>query len=149
MSKKTILVIYAGLVIVVIGILIIKKPWSVEQKAGQEQTQATSNTKSISEGSVTIEVTPVSLSKTAKTWDFDISLNTHSGDLGQDLAKIAVLVDDKGKIYQPLNWTGATPGGHHRQGVLSFEPISPRPSSIELIIKDVDGIPERKFDWKL
>lgn len=83
---------------------------------------------------------------------FDVAMNTHEVDLDQyDLGKLAVLRDDEGEEYSPVSWE-ADPGGHHRQGSLSF----PLPDSlsqgkvkyVEMIIRDVAGIDERVLRWE-
>lgn len=106
-------------------------------------------TKTDDRAPVTIKVTPIELGMTkgVQVWKFDIAFDTHSGSLDQDLAQIAILVDDKGNAYKPTSWEGPGPGGHHREGVLAFGPMNPFPQSVELKIKDVGGIPERSFKW--
>ena len=98
---------------------------------------------------VTVAVTPVELGKNVGTWKFNIVFDTHSGSLDDDMLTVAALVDDRGNTYQPKTWEGAGPGGHHREGVLSFDAIRPAPSVVELIIRNVGGISERSFTWSL
>jgi hypothetical protein len=102
-----------------------------------------------SERGVTVAVTPVNLSAGASSWDFKISLDTHSADLDDDLRKSAVLLDGKGGKHAPVGWDGAAPGGHHREGILRFKPLSPRPAAIELWITRPDETRPRAFRWKL
>ena len=92
-------------------------------------------TQTLTDGAVTYVVTPKNLVTTAITWDFDISLDTHAGSLDQDLVDIARLVDDKGDEYKATTWEGSPAGGHHREGILKFLPVSPRPAFIELKIQ--------------
>ncbi len=106
--------------------------------------QSSLGTRESNDGSVSVSATPHSL---GNTWDFDISINTHSGELSEDLVAVSELVDDQGRLYKPTVWEGAPPGGHHRQGILRFNPISPQPKSIELKIKNVGGVAERSFRW--
>lgn len=103
-------------------------------------------------GQVTIEV----------TWRgrgaglvFEVAMDTHSVDLdGYDLAKLAVLRTDKGQEVRPSGWD-APAGGHHRRGRLIFPDKAPDGSAvmgpdtawIELVIRDVAGVPERVFRW--
>jgi len=102
-----------------------------------------------SAGGVMVAVQPVDLAPGAKSWDFDVSLNTHVHPLEQDLAKVSVLVDASGARHAPLAWKGDPPGGHHRKGVLHFAPVSGSPAYVELQIRDV-GTPEaRTFRWQL
>ncbi len=100
-----------------------------------------------SEGEVTIAVTPLDISPNSATWDFEISLSTHSIDLGQDLSVVSELVSNDGKTYKPNLWEGTPPGGHHRSGILKFKPISPQPKSIQIKIANVGEVPMRKFEW--
>jgi hypothetical protein len=103
-------------------------------------------------GQVTIEV----------TWHgpsaglvFDVAMDTHSVDLdGYDLAQLALLRTDEGVEVKPGGWD-APPGGHHRSGALMFPDkapdgrsvIGPTTKSIELVIHEVAGVPERVFRW--
>ncbi len=98
---------------------------------------------------VTIQVTPVEFGKSSKQWKFDVVFTTHSGSLDDDPVKIALLMDNNGNIYQPIAWEGPGPGGHHREGVLIFNPIKPLPKYVELKIKNVGDVPERSFRWDL
>ena len=98
---------------------------------------------------VTVDVTPQNLSAGASTWDFKVVLDTHSGELNDDLVKTTTLFDDKGGRHVPLKWDGAGPGSHHREGVLRFIPISPQPQSIELRIQRPGESAPRSFRWQL
>ena len=98
---------------------------------------------------VTMAVTPQNLDTTAKSWDFKVALDTHSGALDDDLVKTAALLDDKGGRFVPMKWEGAGPGGHHREGTLKFNPISPRPAAIELQIQRPGEATLRSFRWQL
>jgi hypothetical protein len=101
------------------------------------------------ERGVTVAVTPQNLSDAAASWEFRIVLDTHSGDLSDDLTRTAALFDGGGKRYAPVAWEGGGPGGHHREGVLRFQPISPRPASIEMrIARDGEAV-LRVFRWQL
>ena len=84
----------------------------------------------------------------AKTWDFQVVLETHTKALNDDMAKSSVLIAD-GKQYQPLSWEGAPPGGHHRKGVLRFKAIAPPPASVELQIRLAGDPSPRSFKWLL
>jgi hypothetical protein len=88
---------------------------------------------------------------------FTVAMNTHAVDLnGYDLRQLAVLRTDKGQEVQPTGWD-APKGGHHRQGTLTFPAktmdgsplINPSTRSVELVIRDVAGVPERTFEWNL
>lgn len=105
-------------------------------------------TKSNEGGSVTVDVTPTAL-EVGKPLAFDIAMNTHSVDLGDDLTKIATLRDDAGKEYKPTAWDGPDGGGHHRSGTLQFAALSTKPKYVELVIKGLAQVPERVFRWDL
>ncbi len=102
-----------------------------------------------SQSGVTVDATPVDLSAGAKTWDFKFVLDTHSQDLNDDLMKTAVLLGPSADSYLPVAWEGAGPGAHHREGVLRFKPIVPRPASVELRIQRAGETIPRSFRWPL
>ena len=98
------------------------------------------------------------------TWDgpsagprFGVTMDTHAVDLdAYDLSTLAVLRVDGGREAQPDGWD-APKGGHHRKGNLSFATttadgkplINQTTRSVELIIRDVAGVSERRFRWDL
>lgn len=101
------------------------------------------------EGGVTVTVTPRNLSPRSASWDFNVTLETHTQPLSQDLTRAALLVDAQGKQFQPLAWDGDPPGGHHRRGVLRFRPLTGDSASVELRILGVGGVEVRTFRWRL
>ena len=102
-----------------------------------------------STGGVTVAVTPQNLAASARSWDFKVALDTHSQDLNDDLVRSAALLDDKGSRHPPVKWEGAGPGGHHREGTLTFKAISPLPAAIELQIQRPGESSPRSFRWQL
>jgi hypothetical protein len=112
-------------------------------------TAADLGTRKSSDRGVTIAVTPQDISGAAKTWNFKIVLDTHSQDLSDDLTKSAVLLDGTGAQLAPVGWDGAAPGGHHREGILRFKPVIPRPVAIELRITRSGEANPRSFRWQL
>ena len=104
-----------------------------------------STIKSTSNG-VTIAVTPQFMSN--GPLEFKIVLDTHSQDLNDDLLKSAVLIDNANNRYTPIDWQGAGPGGHHREGILRFAPLR-EPTAIELQITRAKEQSPRSFRWKL
>lgn len=96
---------------------------------------------------VAIAVTPRALAGSA--WTFDVVMVTHSGSLGDDLAKEAVLVADGSAPRPATGWQGSAPGGHHRKGTLSFQAPSPTPAAIELRIQRPGEKSARVFRWQL
>ena len=75
-------------------------------------------------------------------------MNTHSVDLdGYDLGKLSLLRDDKGNQYLPVSWN-SQPGGHHREGVLTFQSPDADFQFLDLIIQNTAGVGERAFRWE-
>lgn len=100
------------------------------------------------ERGVKITVIRPNILSEAKTWDFQVTLETHTQDLSDDLAKSSVLIAN-GRQYLPMGWKGAPPGGHHRKGVLRFKTIAPQPRSMELQIRLAGDASPRSFKWLL
>ena len=106
-----------------------------------DKTSATdsSETKDNSEAGVTI--TAVYLDNNA----FDVKLDTHSGSLDYEMAKISYIRDSKGNIIKPESWDGGI-GGHHFEGTLKFPQFNDR-TGFELVIQGVAGVNERILKW--
>ena len=100
------------------------------------------------ERKIKVTATPQNLQKEAKTWDFEVALETHTQDLGDDLSKSSVLIA-AGKQYLPLAWEGAPPGGHHRKGLLRFKSIESHTGVVELQIRLSGDASPRSFKWLL
>lgn len=98
-----------------------------------------SETRENSEAGVTI--TAVYLGNNA----FDVKLDTHSGSLDYEMAKISYIRDSNGNIIKPESWDGGI-GGHHFEGTLKFSQFDDR-TGFELIIQDVAGVKERVLKW--
>jgi hypothetical protein len=95
---------------------------------------------------VRVDVKPVQLTP-GKSVKFEVRMNTHSVGLKQDLLTVCTLTDDQGNEYQPTNWDGSSPGGHHRSGVLEFPALEGDPGSVTLVIRNIANVPARKFEW--
>jgi hypothetical protein len=100
-------------------------------------------------GGVKVVVTPKVMNPTARVWEFEIVIDTHTKPLNEDLAKVAVLVDEAGRQYMPETWQGDGPGGHHRKGILRFTAPTKMPFAVELQISDIGGTAIRTFRWEL
>ena len=114
----------------------------------QTSTDATATRSSIAQG-VTVKVTPKLIGSADTRWEFAIVLDSHSADLSDDLTQSASLTTSDGRTIKPASWTGAAPGGHHREGVLAFEVPAPRPSTVELRIARQGESAARTFRWQL
>lgn len=86
---------------------------------------------------------------------FAVVLDTHAVDLdGYDLQQLALLRINGAREIRPTGWD-APKGGHHRAGTLTFPAtmadgralIAPDTRTIELVIRDIAGVPERVFRW--
>lgn len=106
-----------------------------------DSVQRTSN-----ERGVKVTVVPKNLSNGAKAWEFEVTLETHTQSLNDDLARSAVLIAG-GMQYAPLGWEGTPSGGHHRKGLLRFKTITPQPQSVELQIRLGGETAPRSFKW--
>lgn len=112
------------------------------------QAQARGATQTSSQGGVNVKVTPKPPVRGATTWDFAVVLDTHSQELADDLTQTATLVTDDGRQLKPSGWTGAGPGGHHREGVLSFPAPDPVPGGFELRLSRPGESAVRVLRWK-
>lgn len=105
------------------------------------------------QGAVEVSVTPLNIQvENTDSFNFEISMNTHSVDLSMDLAASSTLETDLGELILPLSWSGGT--GHHVQGILVFPTKTSTgsdflkgASNLTLIIRDVDA-PAREFVWE-
>ena len=104
------------------------------------------NETKVSEDLVTVEATPKNLANESKTV-IDIKFTTHSGDLNYDMVGISRLSDDLGNSYKALSWDGNM-GGHHVEGLLTFEELNKNSKKITLTIPEIDG-QDRIFIWGL
>ncbi len=100
------------------------------------------------EGAVSVSVTPEDVTGTADTWRFAVQFNTHVTPISQDIVAVASLKGNAAE-ERPTAWEGDPPGGHHRRGVLVFQPMNPTPQTLTLHIRDVGGVADRTFTWQL
>ena len=83
---------------------------------------------------------------------FHVKLDTHAVDLDAlDLAD-ATLRNDRGETMVARPWA-APKGGHHREGILTFDGNSSTffagATWIELVIAGVGDLPERTLRWEV
>ena len=114
-----------------------------------QDKQTTLQKQTVTIGNVEYVVTPKNINSSSKTWEFEIVLDTHTGSLDQDLVSLIGIADNKGNKYQATQWVGDPPGGHHREGVLQFSPITEYPKSIELKIQAIEATEEATLLWNL
>jgi hypothetical protein len=110
------------------------------------------------EGAVTVRITYLNPIKNINKGelDFEVRMNTHSVNLDNyKMEELSFLKDDKGNTYKPLGWFNPGGGGHHRFGVIKFSSkdskgkdiIDKNTKYIHIIIKGVDNVNERSFQW--
>jgi len=106
-----------------------------------------------SQGEVEFVVTPLNLTSPGATIDFQVSMNTHSVDLGWDLAAQSTLTADTGLVANGQTWPVGS--SHHYEGILSFpartldgKSLVEGSVSLRLVIRDTD-VAERVFTWEL
>ena len=154
MSNLKKLVIAIILILLVLVAVVITRTRNKTQEpilpaspTGWPTSQPISETKSDSQGNVTVEVTPEKLGLNEPQNIFEVKLNTHSVDLDFDFVKIIVLVDDLGNIYQAQRWEGEQ-GGHHLTGRIIFPKINNQAQKAVLKISQIGGV-EKTFNWNL
>jgi hypothetical protein len=113
----------------------------------------TAETRTDEQGSVVFAVTPLNLASPGDTVDFQVVMDTHSVDLGWDLAALGTLRTDLGTEVEGVGWPVGS--GHHYGGRLSFPARSRDGASIldgaatlTLVIRNTD-VAERVFVWEL
>ncbi len=140
-------VLVVAVVAVIAALRLTQQPTGVGDGARGGGTRPRLEQQTSSDGIVTVVVTPRGVPEQKTDWKFDVALETHTVDLSEDLERVSVLVDDGGKEHKPTAWAGDPPGGHHRQGTLTFRAISPVPAAMELRI-EIAGKP-RTLEWRL
>jgi len=131
-----------------IGALALSMTLAALPRVAHAQAAPATAAQSSSEQGVTVKVTPKSTGLDNPRWEFAVVLDTHSGDLGDELAKTATLVTGDGRQFKPVAWTGAAPGGHHREGVLEFAVPAPWPNAVELKLERKGEAVPRAFRWQ-
>ncbi len=102
-----------------------------------------------------VEITVVYLNPLKKMQggelSFEVRMNTHSVDLdGYEMERVSFLRIDGGSEQKALGWFRPRGDGHHISGILKF--VGPYPSdakSLQVLIREIGGVPERVFEWKL
>ena len=73
--------------------------------------------RTVTAGAVTVKVEPHHID--ASGAEFGVAFDTHSVDLGFDVARVARLTVN-GSQWSGATWSGDGSGGHHRAGTLRF-----------------------------
>lgn len=86
-------------------------------------------------GGLEVTVTPTRLDSSGA--EFRVVFDTHTGAPGIDVSAHSVLVVD-GTHWADPGWSGDGPGGHHRSGILRFEPAGPAQGDARLTISGLE-----------
>ncbi len=121
-----------------------KQAASQTVSVGTTSAKTESQTKTNTEGGMTVDVTP--RRNADGSLDFDVAINNHVQGVTQDMVAVSSLTDTSGRVVRPTAWEGDPPGGHHRSGTLKFDVLAAPPKS--LTIRDLGGVPERTFEWE-
>lgn len=87
--------------------------------------------RAVTAGAVDIVIEPIRIDERAAV--FHVIMNTHSEELSADLASTSLL-EVEGVEWTGASWFGDPPGGHHREGELTFEASGPAAGSAALSI---------------
>lgn len=142
MNKKGLIFIISFLVLgaVLLTVLIIRQRTFLISNRGVSSLQT--QEKEIQ--GVGVLVTPTVQNKEVI---FDISMQSHTVELAEDLMQISELKDQSGKVYKALAWEGAPAGGHHRAGLLKFI-LDSKPREITLTIRQFRA-EDLIFSWEV
>ncbi len=120
-----------AVIAVVIGAAVL---WRSSSSAVPEPAPSPS-TQVVQAGEVEVTVTPTMAPGNA---GFALVLDTHSVELDMDLAAAATLTVD-GRDAGTASWAGQEPGGHHREGTLTFAADA---SDGSILVLRLDGLAE-------
>ncbi len=118
-------------------------------------TTATSSAQTETVGELEIKLTPLDLSNlAAETIAFTVDLNSSSGDIKVDLAKLAFI--EAGMEVEAAAWDVVLDHGHHVQGTLTF-PLThggghrylDGAKSVTVVIHAAQGDEKVSFTWPL
>ena len=115
-----------------------------DSKDASDASESKLPTRTIEAGEVTVTIEPTSITSSAAA--FEVVFDTHAVDLDLDVAEASHLIVD-GTEWTVASWDGAGPGGHHREGSLTFEAAGKPTGTAELTI---DGLDEPvRATWNL
>jgi len=131
-----------------VAILSLSLPLVAATFSADAQDGAPAATQTSVQQGVTVKVTPKAVGAGNARWQFAMVLDSHSSELGDDLVTAATLITADGREIKPVAWTGAAPGGHHREGLLEFAMTAPWPGAIELKLLRPGEAAPRAFRWQ-
>ena len=144
MSRRAWLVI-AGVVAttVVVAVLFTRGRNDTTQTTASPAA-STLPTRTFTAGAVTVKIEAHHIDPTGA--EFKIAFDTHSTDLGFDVARASRLTVN-GNTWTGATWSGDGAGGHHRAGTLKFASSGPATGDVDL---ELGGLPQPvKAQWTL
>jgi hypothetical protein len=127
-------------IVAVVGVVVVLRAGAGSPSSASSSSLAdreeTSNSPSlpartVTIGAVDVVIEPIRIDETAAV--FRVVMETHSEELSADLATGSLLEVD-GVQWTGASWSGDPPGGHHREGELTFEAGGPAAGSAVLSI---------------
>ena len=91
--------------------------------------------RTVTAGEVEVTVTPTRIDDTGAT--FAVAFDTHSIELDLDVTHTVTLTVD-GQAWTDPAWDGTGPGGHHREGTLTFSAAGRASGDAVLTIEGLD-----------
>lgn len=100
------------------------------------------------EGRASIKVTY--LNPGEKNPAFDITVHSNTVNLRRyNIEELSLLRGYKGREYKG-RWEATANRRRHKKGILTFQGVNLiKVKKIELVIKDIAGIKERRFNWQI
>ncbi|MFA5890796.1 MAG: hypothetical protein WDA27_07585 [Actinomycetota bacterium] len=125
-AKRWIVAVAVGAVLLVTLAVAV----ALRSRTNKQATAASLPTRTVSVGSIEIEVRPRQLDTSGIR--FQVELTTHSGNLGMTPRG---RLEIAGLAWAGGTWTGDPPGGHHRSGVLAFSRGGPTNGILTLTLE--------------
>ena len=127
MRRRLMLAAAGAFVVAAAGAILVTRGGDHDPTIGDETGLAT---RSAAAGEVDIEIEPRQLDDQGAV--FAVTLDTHAVELSADLTEATLEVG--GATWPVDEWSGDRPGGHHREGELTFEPAGPATGTARLVI---------------
>ena len=119
----------AAVVAVGLGILVLRDR---DDRADDVEPIPVLASQSATSGAIAFAVEPRRVDASGAV--FAITLDTHSEELAADMTRAKLSVG--GAAWSDPTWTGDAPGGHHREGELSFAPGGAASGTVVLVLED-------------
>lgn len=130
-----------ALVVVIGGIYLASR--STDSAPGSESGATGLEEQRVEAGDIEVTIRPMRVDEDGAV--FKITLDTHSVELDGDLTRATLEV--AGTVWPAAEWRGDGPGGHHREGELSFDAAG---QASGVVILRLDALPEPvEARWEL